>query len=117
MSLKINDWCSQVDEVKKFLRKPSVEDGELEPGARFWCHFCIENVDKHVTDRNVSIRYGGVFEHFARFGILIAKAILFNKSVSQSCAVAKSEKFWRATGQSNLADTMEDCSIGQSAVV
>ena len=26
-----------------------------------------------------------------------------NKPVSQSCAVAKSEKFWRATGQSNLA--------------
>ena len=25
-----------------------------------------------------------------------------NKPVSQSCAVAKSEKFWRATGQSNL---------------
>ena len=24
------------------------------------------------------------------------------KPVSQSCAVAKSEKFWRATGQSNL---------------
>ena len=27
-----------------------------------------------------------------------------NKPVSQSCAVAKSGKFWRATGQSNLAD-------------
>ena len=40
-----------------------------------------------------------------------------NKLVSQSCAVAKSEIFWRATGQSNLADRMEDCSIGQSAVV
>ena len=39
------------------------------------------------------------------------------KSVSQSCAVAKSDKFWRATGQLNLADRMEDCSIGQSAVV
>ena len=39
------------------------------------------------------------------------------KPVSQSCAVAKSEHFWRATGQSNLADRMEDCSIRQSAVV
>ena len=29
---------------------------------------------------------------------------LFYKPVSQSCAAAKSEKFWRATGQSNLAD-------------
>ena len=37
-----------------------------------------------------------------------------NKPVSQSCAVATNE---RATGQSNLADRMEDCSIGQSVVV
>ncbi|CAH3164255.1 unnamed protein product [Porites evermanni] len=58
----------KVDEARKFLKKPSVEDGELEPGSRFWCHFCGENVDKHVTDRQVSIKYGGVFEHFASEG-------------------------------------------------
>ena len=39
------------------------------------------------------------------------------KLLSQSCAVAKSRKFCRATGQSNLANRMEDCSTGQSAVV
>ena len=37
------------------------------------------------------------------------------KPVSQSCAVAKSDKFWGAV-KSILADRMEDCSIGQSAV-
>ena len=31
--------------------------------------------------------------------------------------VAERNKFWRATGQSNLADRMEDCFIDQSAVV
>ena len=40
-----------------------------------------------------------------------------SKPVSQSCTVARSEIFWQATGQSNLADRMEDCSNGQSAVV
>lgn len=65
LSLCLNFLC-QVDEARKFLKKPSVEDGELEPGSRFWCHFCNENVNKHVTDREVSIKYGGVFEHFAR---------------------------------------------------
>lgn len=55
-----------MDEARKFLKKPSIEDGELEPGSRFWCHFCAENVNKHVTDRDVTIKYGGVFEHFAR---------------------------------------------------
>ena len=28
-----------------------------------------------------------------------------------------SEKFWWVTGQTNLADRMEDCSTGQSAAV
>ena len=28
------------------------------------------------------------------------------RPVSQSCAVAKSDKFWRTTEQSNLADTV-----------
>ena len=31
-----------------------------------------------------------------------------NKPLSESCAVAASEKFWLATGQSNSADTVED---------
>ena len=39
------------------------------------------------------------------------------KTCSQSCAVVKSEQFWRATGQSNLADRMEDCCTGERAVV
>ena len=36
-----------------------------------------------------------------------------NKPVSQSCAVAKTRRFWRATGQSNLEDRREDCSASQ----
>ena len=39
------------------------------------------------------------------------------KPVSKSCAVAKSEQFWRASGQSNLANRMQDCSTGESVVV
>ena len=39
------------------------------------------------------------------------------KPVSQSCAVVKSEQFWWASGQSNLSDSMEDCSTGKSVVV
>ena len=44
-----------------------MEDGELEPGAKFWCHFCSANIKKHVTDRDITIVYGGLFEHFSRF--------------------------------------------------
>ena len=37
--------------------------------------------------------------------------------VSHSCAVGESENLRRTTGQSNLVDRMEDCSISQSAVM
>lgn len=57
---------NQVDEVRKFLKKFFVEDGELELGLRFWCYFCVENVNKYVIDRDVIIKYGGVFEYFVR---------------------------------------------------
>ena len=39
------------------------------------------------------------------------------KPVSQSCTVGKSEKFWQATGQSNLVDSIKHCSTGKSAVL
>ena len=39
------------------------------------------------------------------------------RSVSQSCVVAKSRKFWWATEQSNLADRIEEFSTGQTTVV
>ena len=47
----------------------------------------------------------------------VAQTFILRKPVSQSCAVAINRKFWQATGQSNLAGKMEDCSIGQTAVL
>ena len=40
-----------------------------------------------------------------------------SKIVSQSCVIDKIEKFWRATGHSNLGERMEACSAGRSTVV
>lgn len=65
LSKLLTKFGKKVDEARKFLKRPTVEDGELEPGSRFWCHFCHENANKHVTDRDVTIKFGGVFEHFA----------------------------------------------------
>ncbi|XP_048588321.1 centrosomal AT-AC splicing factor isoform X2 [Nematostella vectensis] len=61
----LNKFAKKIDEVREYLSKPAVENGELEPGAHFWCHFCARDVSKHVTNREVSITYGGVFEHLA----------------------------------------------------
>ena len=56
----------QINETRKTLNTPSVVNGELEPGAKFWCHFCAAEVKKHITDGEVSVQFGGVFEHLAR---------------------------------------------------
>ena len=45
------------------------------------------------------------------------QASFLNNQVSQSCTVGKSGIIWRATGQSNLANRMKNCSIGQGAVM
>ncbi len=42
-------------------------NGELEPGSKFWCHFCSVEVKKHISDGEVSVQFGGVFEHLARY--------------------------------------------------
>eukprot|EP00112_Aurelia_sp_Birch-Aquarium-sp1_P004048 Seg1459.3 transcript_id=Seg1459.3/GoldUCD/mRNA.D3Y31 product="Coiled-coil domain-containing protein 84" protein_id=Seg1459.3/GoldUCD/D3Y31 len=56
---------SKIKQCEKYLHSPEAVDGELEPGATFWCHFCEQKVGKHVTDRTVSLTFGGLFEHLA----------------------------------------------------
>jgi len=40
-----------------------VVEGELEPGAGVWCYCCRQEVARHVTDKQVSIEWGGLLEH------------------------------------------------------
>ena len=63
---------------------------------------------------SATVRYQSTHRHLGSDEVLTAK---YKPAFSQSCAVAKSEKFWGATGQSNLTDRMEHCSTGHSAVV
>ncbi len=42
---------------------PVVLAGELEPGAKVWCHCCGLEVPKHVTDGNTSVEWGGLIDH------------------------------------------------------
>ena len=52
-------------EARRLLHKPSVIDGEFEPGATMWCYCCDAEIDKHVTDRFTTVKYGGLLEHMA----------------------------------------------------
>ena len=78
-----------------------------------------EVLSRGVAVFNMVTRNGNVFLLTEGELNLLHRASGFNETeVSQSCAVAKSEKFWWVTGRSNLADGMEsDCSIGQHAGV
>lgn len=57
----------QVRSARRLLQKPNVVEGEVEPGACVWCYCCEQEVEKHVTDRQVSIEWGGLLEHMARY--------------------------------------------------
>ncbi|XP_028402723.1 coiled-coil domain-containing protein 84-like isoform X2 [Dendronephthya gigantea] len=58
-------YGKKINETRKVISAPSVVNGELEPGSKFWCHFCAIEVAKHITDGDVSVQFGGVFEHLA----------------------------------------------------
>ncbi|XP_065056042.1 centrosomal AT-AC splicing factor-like isoform X2 [Rhopilema esculentum] len=77
----VKKFGSKVKECKKYLDFPEVISGEFEPSASFWCHFCEMKIPKHVTNRTFSIKFGGVFEHFA-----------------SSAHTKKTHNFWKLNG-------------------
>ena len=51
--------------ARRCLARPSVIDGELEPGevGKMWCYCCEREIQKHITNSRVSIEWGGLLEH------------------------------------------------------
>ena len=50
------------------LFTPEVRDVDFEQGAKFWCYFCVEEVEKHQRVEMTTILIGGLLEHIARYG-------------------------------------------------
>ena len=69
----------------------------------------------HKRSRHKPIRLEQFSPLYYKLNICTHNNLQCNKSASQSCAVAKNEIL--LTGESNLADRMEDCFTGQSASV
>jgi hypothetical protein len=65
LSCVLSKFKTKIKEARQYLKKPVVEEGEVEPGTKIWCYCCDAEVDKHVTDREMSIVQGGVLEHMA----------------------------------------------------
>ena len=85
-----------------FLHKPTIMSSALRLSNQKNESFCFSKRDRYWP-----------YVCSNKTAIILCK----NSPLPQSCTVAKSDKFWRAIGQSNLADRMEDRSTGQSAVV
>ena len=57
----------QARSARRLLPRPKVVEGELEPGACLWCYCCSEEVERHRTDREVTVVWGGMLEHMGRW--------------------------------------------------
>uniref|UniRef100_A0A8C1L4X0 Coiled-coil domain containing 84 n=1 Tax=Cyprinus carpio TaxID=7962 RepID=A0A8C1L4X0_CYPCA len=55
----------QVKEAKRTIKSPQVEKYSPDHDEKFWCYCCMLEMQKHVTDCNISVLYGGLLEHMS----------------------------------------------------
>ncbi|XP_058492266.1 coiled-coil domain-containing protein 84 [Solea solea] len=59
-------FIEKVKEARRTLKKPQVETFDCtQPKQTFWCYCCELEVERNVTDGNVTVLYGGLLEHMA----------------------------------------------------
>uniref|UniRef100_A0A665VAQ3 Coiled-coil domain containing 84 n=1 Tax=Echeneis naucrates TaxID=173247 RepID=A0A665VAQ3_ECHNA len=59
-------FLEKVKEARRTLKKPQVEKFDCtQPKQKFWCYCCGLEVDRNVTDGNMTVLYGGLLEHMA----------------------------------------------------
>ncbi|XP_043096380.1 coiled-coil domain-containing protein 84 isoform X2 [Puntigrus tetrazona] len=58
-------FTEKVKEAKRTIKKPQVEKYSPDHEEKFWCYCCALELPKHVTDRNISVLYGGLLEHMS----------------------------------------------------
>lgn len=58
--------ASQVKEARRTLKKPQVEKFDCtQHKETFWCYCCGLEVERNVTDSNMTVLHGGLIEHMA----------------------------------------------------
>ncbi|XP_016310305.1 coiled-coil domain-containing protein 84-like isoform X1 [Sinocyclocheilus anshuiensis] len=56
-------FTEKVKEARRTIKNPQVEKYSPHHEEKFWCYCCALEVQKHVTDSNISVLYGGLLEH------------------------------------------------------
>ncbi|XP_004546985.3 centrosomal AT-AC splicing factor [Maylandia zebra] len=59
-------FTEKVKEARRTLKKPQVEKFDCTQHKQtFWCYCCGCEIEKNVTDGNMTVLYGGLLEHMA----------------------------------------------------
>uniref|UniRef100_H3CAL0 Centrosomal AT-AC splicing factor n=1 Tax=Tetraodon nigroviridis TaxID=99883 RepID=H3CAL0_TETNG len=59
-------FVEKVKEARRTLKKPKVEKFDFtEHKKTFWCYCCELEVERNVTDGNMTVLHGGLIEHMA----------------------------------------------------
>ncbi|KAM4577473.1 centrosomal AT-AC splicing factor isoform 2-T3 [Odontesthes bonariensis] len=59
-------FLEKVKEARRTLKKPQVEKFDCTQHKKtFWCYCCGLEVERNVTDDNMTVLYGGLLEHMA----------------------------------------------------
>ncbi|XP_056146280.1 coiled-coil domain-containing protein 84 [Lampris incognitus] len=59
-------FLEKVKEARRTLKKPQVEKFDCTQHQRtFWCYCCGLEIERNVTDGNMTVLYGGLLEHMA----------------------------------------------------
>ncbi|XP_044051295.1 coiled-coil domain-containing protein 84 isoform X1 [Siniperca chuatsi] len=59
-------FLEKVKEARRTLKKPQVEKFDCTQHKQtFWCYCCGLDIERNVTDGNMTVLYGGLLEHMA----------------------------------------------------
>ncbi|XP_042343952.1 coiled-coil domain-containing protein 84 [Plectropomus leopardus] len=59
-------FLEKVKEARRTLKKPQVEKFDCTQHKQtFWCYCCELEIERNVTDGNMTVLYGGLIEHMA----------------------------------------------------
>ncbi|XP_019741052.1 centrosomal AT-AC splicing factor [Hippocampus comes] len=66
LRLVIMKFIEKVKEARRTLKKPEVEKFDCTQHKKtFWCYCCGQEVERNVSDGNMTVLHGGLLEHMA----------------------------------------------------
>ncbi|XP_051974830.1 centrosomal AT-AC splicing factor-like [Xyrauchen texanus] len=65
LKIVIVKFMEKVKEARRTIKNPQVEKYSPNHDDKLWCYCCGLEVQKHVTDSNITVLHGGLLEHMS----------------------------------------------------